>query len=361
MNKSRRARDPNLDLLRALAISAVVVAHLVVMSPVHRPGVIAVIWAGQFGVDLFFVLSGWLIGGLYFREWQTRGSVRPVSFILRRAWRTVPPYYVALAAAWSAAHFFRNDHPPFSIGYLFFLQNYFGRLPFFAVSWSLCVEEHFYLVLPLLFCLLRKKLDRLGAFFFLALGVSPFCRCYFHDSPSIDVFDSSVFATHVHLDGLVIGVWAAWSRAFRPEGWTRLAAFGRTWAWLAAALLALVYWVPARLFYCIGYTYISVLLAMLLAACADRPALPGAATAWIRAIALTSYSVYLTHALVLQAALRLSLALPAGREEVYYGLALAGTAMAGAAFYFMVERPSIRWRDRIVPHLPERSADAITP
>jgi peptidoglycan/LPS O-acetylase OafA/YrhL len=351
MHKSHPGRDPNLDLLRTLAISAVVASHLAVMSPVHHPRLLAVTWSGQFGVDLFFVLSGWLIGGLYFREWQTRGSVRPFSFILRRALRTVPPYYVALVAAWAAAHLFKDDHPAFVIGYLFFLQNYFGRLPFFAVSWSLCIEEHFYLVLPMLFGVFQTILDRIDIFFCLAVCVSPLCRLLFYDSPTIDVFDSSVFATHVHLDGLVMGVWAAWLRAFRPERWAGLTVFCRKWAWPAVALLTLVYWIPARLFYCFGYTYISALFAVLLAACAGRPALPAAATAWMRAIALTSYSVYLTHSLVLQAARRLAFALPAGREAMYYMMALAGTALVGAAFHFMVERPAMRWRERIVPRL----------
>ncbi len=351
MHNSKSVRDPNLDLLRALAISAVVAFHLPMASPVRHPRLLAATWAGRFGVDLFFVLSGWLISGLYFREWKAKGSVRPFVFILRRALRTMPPYYVGLAVAWSAANFIRNDHPPFALDYVFFLQNYFGPLPFFPVSWSLCIEEHFYFVLPILFGMFHTMIDRIELFFGLALCVSPLCRLLFYDSPSVDVFDSSTFATHVHLDGLVIGVWAAWLRAFRPERWSRLAAFCRKWAWLAVALLALVDWIPARLFYCFGYTYISALFAVLLAACVGQPALPAAATAGMRAVALTSYSVYLTHALVLQAARRLALALPTGREAIYYATALAGMALAGAAFYFMVELPAMRWRERIVPRL----------
>jgi peptidoglycan/LPS O-acetylase OafA/YrhL len=341
-------RDPNLDLLRAAAVTAVVAAHLPVLSPVHRPAVLAVTWAGQFGVDLFFVLSGWLISGLYYRDRASGHFGGWARFVGRRALRTVPPYYAALVASWLAARWFRPDHPPFDPAYLIFLQNYLGQLPYFSVSWSLCIEEHFYLVLPAALARARLAAAGTGVALFAALALSPLCRTLGYASPSIDVFDSSVLATHTHLDGLVLGVAARWVQTFRPAAWLRVRSICRVGAWAALPLLAAVYWIPPRLFYDGGYTYLALLFTVLLAAVAGARPLPGAGSGLIRVVALSSYSVYLTHALALHAAQRLArTATQTGQgEAIYYAAAVAGTLALGAAFYWSIERTSLRLRDR---------------
>jgi peptidoglycan/LPS O-acetylase OafA/YrhL len=341
-------RDPNLNLLRAAAVTAVVAAHLPVLSPVHRPAVLAVTWAGQFGVDLFFVLSGWLISGLYYRDRASGRFGGWGRFVGRRALRTIPPYFVALLAAWLSARWFRPDHPPFDPAYLFFLQNYLGQLPYFSVSWSLCIEEHFYLVLPAALAAARLPAAGTGLALLAALAISPLCRTFGYASPSIDVFDSSVLATHTHLDGLVLGVAVRWLSTFRPGAWLRVRRLCRAAALPAVLLLAAVYWIPPRLFYDWGYTYLALLFTVLLAAVAGARPLPGAASPLIQALALSSYSVYLTHALALHAAQRLARAAgsPARGEAVYYAAAAGGTLALGAAFYWSIERTSLRLRDR---------------
>ena len=97
-------RDPNLDLLRAVAIVIVVLFHIGARWPFPRPWLVAATAFGERGVDLFFVLSGWLIGGLLWREWQRFGSVEVGRFLLRRMLRTVPPYLVVLALSFIELH-----------------------------------------------------------------------------------------------------------------------------------------------------------------------------------------------------------------------------------------------------------------
>jgi peptidoglycan/LPS O-acetylase OafA/YrhL len=141
-------RNNNLDLLRATAIILVVIYHLFVQWPVTDPGIRDWTKYGQYGVDLFFVLSGWLIGGLYWREYLKFGDVHVGRFWMRRWFRTLPPYYVALLISWVAVYTQRGT--PWDSGYLFFIQNFYYQIPYFSVSWSLAVEEHFYLFAPLL-------------------------------------------------------------------------------------------------------------------------------------------------------------------------------------------------------------------
>src|SRR5690349_1065400 len=75
---------------------------------------------------------------------QVTGDVR---FWVRRWLRTIPPYVAALAISWVAVRIARGQS--FDFGYLIFVQKFYLQIPFFLVSWSLCVEEHFYLLLPL--------------------------------------------------------------------------------------------------------------------------------------------------------------------------------------------------------------------
>ncbi|WP_145929041.1 acyltransferase family protein, partial [Termitidicoccus mucosus] len=127
-------RNANLDLLRAAAIVAVVFFHVCQMSPVPLTRLMNVASFGQYGVDLFFVLSGWLIGGLYWKEYNKFGNIDIGRFWLRRWLRTIPPYLIALLLSWLAVWMSREE--PFDLGYLIFIQNYYDNIPFFLVSWS---------------------------------------------------------------------------------------------------------------------------------------------------------------------------------------------------------------------------------
>ena len=215
------ARNPNLDVVRAGAIAMVVLAHSAVMSPVRHPLALTLAWIGQFGVDLFFVLSGWLIGGLFWAERAKFGDVEWRRFFLRRALRTIPPYFVVLPFAWYVVHRFAADHPPFDFGFLAFLQNYYAKIPYYSISWSLCVEEHFYLLFPalVLFALARRLSPHV--LFAVLLVVSPLCRTVFENTNDIGIFDRSVLSTHLRLEGLVVGFWAAYIAATDANLWAR--------------------------------------------------------------------------------------------------------------------------------------------
>ena len=146
-------RKIGLDVVRALAISLVLVSHFID----------SLNFTGIYGVELFFALSGFLIGGILYRmlvaapRWSS-GEVK--RFWLRRWWRTLPNYYLFLVVfsvfhAWTSVLPGPGGFAPF----LVFCQDLLGmKSPFFSVSWSLCVEEWFYLFFPvciLLFTALR--------------------------------------------------------------------------------------------------------------------------------------------------------------------------------------------------------------
>ncbi len=100
---------------------------------------------GGRGVDLFFVLSGFLVGGLLLKEYRDTGTMLPWRFLVRRAFKIWPAYYFLI--------FFHlaSDHHPMATFFwqnFFHLQNYLGSS--ISQTWTLSVEEHFYFGLALL-------------------------------------------------------------------------------------------------------------------------------------------------------------------------------------------------------------------
>ncbi|MCX6945234.1 MAG: acyltransferase [Opitutales bacterium] len=343
------ARNFNLDVVRAAAISMVVLAHLVVLSPVRRPLALTLSWIGQFGVDLFFVLSGWLIGGLFWKEWRRRGTVHWPRFFLRRALRTVPPYLVALPLAWLGVRLFAPERALFDWGYLVFLQNYYHKIPFFSVSWSLCVEEHFYLLLPALVLLTPRGRYFPHLLFGSLVLVSPLCRTWLETTQTIGDFNQSVLATHLRLEGLVLGFWAAYCQACRPEIWARLARSFPLLIGPALAYVMLTPLVPSRPFYEWGLTVLAAAFLILVGLAAESPAWRVPAAAGVRRLAAMSYSIYLTHSLMIHAARALALRIAGWAEYVYWPLALTAILVAGYVFSRLVETTSLQLRERLLP------------
>jgi peptidoglycan/LPS O-acetylase OafA/YrhL len=96
-------------LLRAAAIAMVVLYHLIAMSRTPFPRLMRFATAGKYGVDLFFVLSGWLIGNLHWREHARFGEVALLRFWSQRWLRTIPPYLAALVLSWLAVKLERRE------------------------------------------------------------------------------------------------------------------------------------------------------------------------------------------------------------------------------------------------------------
>jgi len=156
---------PEIDGLRAIAVLAVVLYHFTF------PGV----GGGFVGVDIFFVISGFLIGGILWRELATNGRISFQRFYIRRIKRLAPAF-AAMAIATSVAAYFillpselREYGKTLIASSLYFANIYFYRKAgYFDTgseekpllhTWSLSVEEQFYIVLPILFFLLRNRRD----------------------------------------------------------------------------------------------------------------------------------------------------------------------------------------------------------
>jgi peptidoglycan/LPS O-acetylase OafA/YrhL len=325
----------------------VVIHHLATVFQPSNSGLHSITSLGAYGVDLFFVLSGWLIGRLYFREKIRRGVVGGYSFWMRRALRTMPPYYCVLLVAWASVYFYRKE--AFSWTYLAFMQNYLGEMPFFFASWSLCVEEHFYmLVIPVLALVGRSY--RSTPVLLLTATVMPLALRV--TDPAVQVngpFGYSVTATHLRTAGITLGVAAAWVAEYDAPLWSYLQKYARWMAVPALATFASIACFPRPVRFYLGPEIVAIIALIQLAAVAGKKPIPGASGRVVYHIAITSYSVYLTHGLVLQLVAVLNkqvLHLPAG---LLMTVAMPLLAAVGYLYFRLVELPAIKVRDYLVP------------
>lgn len=214
----RRLRE--LDFLRGLAILLVLLRHRYLFQFTQNMG-----WIG---VDLFFVLSGFLVSGLLFREYLKFGGIKPVNFLIRRGFKIYPIYYLSLIFYLSPfvrqTPIIRNH----AIGDFIFLQNYIGGWGYaYAASWSLAVEEHFYFGLAIiLFICIRKNLIRLqvsedfkgvshfektiGAIFIICLILRVIENIFYPTH-----FQKNFTMTHLRVDSLLAGVLVSYLFHFR--------------------------------------------------------------------------------------------------------------------------------------------------
>jgi peptidoglycan/LPS O-acetylase OafA/YrhL len=370
MNPSTTRRNAGLDTLRALAIMLVFMNHyMIFVSGAPTFGWMSEIgWAG---VDLFFALSGYLIGnqilGALRRQQSGPERFSLPRFYARRLLRTLPNFYVVLAlyALWP---YWRGESvlPPLW-KFITFTQN-IHLMPgtAFSHAWSLCVEEQFYLLLPavaLLIAACRRSLAWAWVAVIGTLLAGMAIRFYIwtaHVGPEeqggYHYYTLIYYSSLCRFDELVCGVALALLKNYHAAAWARITSFGNWTLAAGAALLALTWWLLLEDHYglmmtVIGYPLLGLSFSLLLIAALSggsllqRLPVPGAAS-----IALWSYAIYLTHK-QLCVLLRAPLQAHGWSPDTWQAIAIMSVAsiVAGWLLYLLVETPFMKLRDRYVP------------
>ena len=344
------SRIENLDTLRSAAILMVLAFHSIQLFADHWPRIWQFAQAGAFGVDLFFALSGYLIGSLFFMEKRSTGGVSIGRFILRRISRTVPPYFVALLLSYLAVYFYRAE--PFSIGYLFFAQNYYHEIPFFFISWSLCVEEHFYLILPVLLSLLFKAFNKPKLMFVVVLfsmSLIPLVLRIAYQQIDPKPFGFYQTATHLNFDPLILGVMYAYLSTYFKFVLTTLLRF-KTFIYLTTVLLLLSYsWWPNEWMYSVGAYIIGLFFATAVAVSCEDKCWSVSKVTFMPVLATASYAIYLTHVLTTHALEKIFTWMDFDSIVIQLSLIMLIACLVGYLFYKLVEKPIMRWRLKTIP------------
>lgn len=180
------------------------------------------------GVDVFFVLSGFLIGGILLKIINKQNGFSAdqlVSFWKRRWFRTLPNYYLVLLlnVLFIYLNIIKGDLEAFNYKFLFFIQNFHEPFEnFFWESWSLSVEEWFYLITPILIFTIIKRCSPKTSFLAATLIIIalPVLYRYHISSPTTDPYSwHFVFRQTVvcRLDGIGYGLLAAWILYYSPD------------------------------------------------------------------------------------------------------------------------------------------------
>jgi peptidoglycan/LPS O-acetylase OafA/YrhL len=353
-------RNVSLDTLRALAIALVVFCHATLSYGTPNP--LDFMGLGGVGVDLFFCLSGWLLGRLLCEEFKRTGTIDVRRFWLRRWMRTLPAYFAVLAV--TVAQSLIQHKMPAWWQYTVFLQNYVG-MPFFGVSWSLCVEEYFYLIIaPLLLLCLRRPRFRLLVPPLLVIPL--LCRIA---APSVDArwgWSWNLQMTHMRYDQCAAGVLLAVVYTYTPRVWGALCRGLVVLVPLGLYLAGLNFWWriwrsghadwdPLVWTFAFGSL---VVLANSSDFWRKRARIPGAAY-----LANRAYSVYLLHVEGI-AAMNHLWGTSAGHARAPLWLYIAGVwcvALIGAeVLYRLVERPVMDAREALAASRSSRAVAGAT-
>ena len=343
---------PSLDGLRALAIMLVLLAHCAeaMVSNLHIGRYLFEL--GQVGVSLFYVISGFLITFLLEKEKRSTDSINLKSFYIRRAFRIFPPFYiyigVVLLLGFAGIHQrWQNLAAAATYTWNYVPSAHGGLL---AHTSTLSMEEQFYLFWP--FCMKFISMSRVRRLAIWLIVLAPFSRVATYFLFPVMVANGKVSGMlHTRVDTLMFGcllalIWRTPAFAERAHRWLHVITFHIAWiaAFIALPLLAVF---AAESFRFTYLTLSGMAMSWLLVYVVRKPlSVPGRIlnTKPARYIGVVSYSLYLYQQLFTGAMMR------------YFPFNFLGMLAATACSYYLIERPSLRLRDRMLHRAPSGNA-----
>lgn len=327
-----------LDLLRALAIMLVFTGHTVLSY--GAPPFLAPMQFGGTGVDLFFLLSGWLIGSQLFSELKKSSNIDVKRFWIRRWMRTMPAYFAVLLVT-LAQLYLTKDTVANPLPYFLFIQNYFYPLEYFTISWSLSVEEQFYLIIaPFILLIHRFNKNQQSLILIIMLLLPSLFR-------ALGWFNN-LNETHVRWDCCLMGVLLAHTYFKHPELWAK----GKNYIKHALFIGLLAYvaffyfrWQPPfESYQDPSKLLLACVFALMVFYAVNKPVLHKPfGYNLIMHVSTRSYSFYLLHPEALALTKRL---LTETNFILYYTIALVISLLLSEVLYRLVELPFIAMREK---------------
>jgi peptidoglycan/LPS O-acetylase OafA/YrhL len=356
-----------LDGLRGVAILAVLAYHFDMLQ------------GGFLGVDVFFVLSGFLITTLLAEEWRRFGSISLPRFYARRALRLLPAFWALLivCAVWArytppAEAALRYKEIVLAGCYVINWPSlHFSPTPVLGHTWSLAVEEQFYLLWPLMLLgLLRSGLRRRWVLMIVGMGVvgSAVLRAYLYSLHRYGdpLWQDNVYRLYLGLDtradallvGCLVGLLTAWDLLPRSRQFVSRCGVAAVMSIVALGVMMVRSRHAHHTLYCGGFTLVALLVAVILMRLIVAPSRIGRAILESRplvAVGRISYALYLFQMPII------AWLIPGYRGWKNPGpsvVALAVIFAAATASYFLIERPCLRLKGRLRRSVP-RSNEAL--
>lgn len=356
--------------MRATAILFVVLSHALWIFPEASGNLVDLIrLMGVMGVEIFFVLSGFLIGRILFRIFTKKefNSKDLNYFLIRRWFRTLPNYYLALVINIAIAAYFGREHPESLWKFFFFLQNAIDGMDlFFPESWSLPVEEFAYIICPFLFyiaLLFKWRIAKERVFLIITLCIIVFFistkLVYNYHTPASDMNYWNIHLKTVVLyrvDAIYYGVLAAYISLKKPLLWKFkkglilfISFFGFFLFHFFIAKKSLTIEQYPFLWNVLYLPVCSILIAFSLPFLSQWKSVPRLISKPVTTISLISYSMYLLHySIILQLMRYLKPIenLSIDEKMIYVIIYLTLTILLSYILYKVYEKPMMDIRDR---------------
>jgi peptidoglycan/LPS O-acetylase OafA/YrhL len=346
-------RRSEIDFLRGIAIILVLFRHYRYNDYLYD--------IGWIGVDLFFVLSGFLVSGLLFKEYLKHQKIFPVHFLIRRGFKIYPIFYIFIAC--TLIQRILSNSPIDTtklLGELFFLQNYVSSM--WSHTWSLAVEEHFYLFLTFV-VYLTSRLNLTGnsnLFLLVFLIIAISCLLLRIYSTNVEFKLSNMFYSHNRFDALFFGVFISHWYHFKPEKLKNFSEKHKSKLLIFFALCLFITpineAITSKFLPTIGLTFIylgfgALLLSTLYTDIRSKIHKIKVISIIYRSIekmGVYSYSIYIIHVVVsiLVKSLRIKFNI---QDELALTLYFCSAIFAGILLSKMIEIPFLKARDKYFP------------
>lgn len=368
MITERSERLYGLDHLRALAIVLVLLFHYRAFK--HPEWIDAIGRFGWTGVDLFFVLSGFLISGQLFQEMNSKGTISLKPFYIKRFFRIVPSYFFTLFVYFTLPFFREREALPSLWKFVTFTQNYgldVINKGTFSHAWSLCIEEQFYLILPLfILMVMPSKLVKYFPFLMVIFIIFSLIirlitwNAYITgiDHNSLEFWRSwymeIYYPTHTRLDGLGTGVLISYCMQY-SSGFKRIVHQNGNKLFISGILLlGISCWVcneqaseAASVF---GFTLVAISYGCIVLSAVSASSFLSKWKSYITAeLAALSYAVYLSHKGVIH--MVQALLEQFNFETSDTGcliICLLGCIISGVLYRFFIEKPFAEIKGKVL-------------
>ncbi|MEO5776472.1 MAG: acyltransferase [Flavobacterium sp.] len=369
INSIVKDRVFGLDLMRTIAILMVLFGHCLWVFPESTRFLYQLfVLFGFFGVEIFFVLSGFLIGKILYQLYLKEDfSITSVFYFLKRRWfRTLPNYFLILIVNIGIALMIGYSTPSLW-RYFFFLQNLkVTMLPFFPESWSLSVEEFAYIILPffllIIAALFKPKNKSLFFLFTIVLLILIFfCnKIYYQNTTTnttIDQWNLSLKSVVLYrLDSIFIGVFCSWIYFNYNSFWQKsknilfvlgILFFG--FLFVGIGYLGLFIETHSALWNVFYLPFVSVAVACFLPFLSEWKQEKSIFLKPITFISIISYSIYLLHYSVVLQLMKNFIPLNSQNQPLVYGFVLVYiviTFLLSYLLYRFYEKPIMDLRDK---------------
>jgi len=343
-------RSAGLDFLRCVAVVLVMFRHYHVSNITTQ--------IGWIGVDLFFVLSGFLVSGLLFQEYQQTRKIKAGRFLIRRGFKIYPAFWAVLII--HLGYFIYKGEeimPERVLSELLFVQNFFPNI--IGISWTLAIEEHFYflLVFLIMICIKKGFLENEKVIVGTCIAILCIClalRVYLNIIQPFNDW-THFYPTYLRIDSLVFGMMISWFYHFRNSSYAAFLA--RQKIFLLAAIIAglsLPFFFPYNHFVMntIGLSLLYMAFGAIICMVQGSKAFQ---SKWLKPLAYVgrySYSIYLVHLLCGPAvanAFRTYIFTSPNLEWLNDTINFLSNIGIGIALSLLIEQPFLKIRDKYFP------------